>query len=80
MQLFKPFRKQSKQEGTSYSAVEVDADSIDAPNNARNHGATPSGWPLRAERVRRYRVWMFIDGLLLVLPVAFIGKSYQMIV
>lgn len=76
MQLFKPFRKQSKQEGTSYSAVEVDADSIDAPNSAKNHVATPSGWPVGAERVRRYRVWMFIDGLLLVLPVAFIGKSF----
>ncbi|KAF3053856.1 hypothetical protein E8E11_011196 [Didymella keratinophila] len=75
MQLLKPFRKQSKQEGASYSAVEVDADSIDAPNNARNHFATPSGWPVRAERVSRYRVWMLIDGILLVLPVAFIALA-----
>lgn len=73
MQLPKPFRKQSKQKSTSYSAVEVDADSIDAPRSVRNNVAIPSGWPVRAERVSRYRVWMVIDGLLLVLPVAFIG-------
>jgi hypothetical protein len=74
MQLFKPLRKQSKQEGTSYSAVEVDADSIDAATDGRSNADPPSGWPVGAERVSRYRVWMFIDGLLLVLPVAFIGR------
>ncbi|KAF3032805.1 hypothetical protein E8E12_002211 [Didymella heteroderae] len=75
MQLFKPFRKQDKQGDTSYSAVEVDADSIDAPNNVRNNVAPPSGWPVKAERVSRYRVWMAIDGLLLILPVAFIALA-----
>lgn len=80
MQFFKPFRKQSKEEGTSYSAVEVDAESIDAPNRTgRSYVATPSGWPVRAERVSRYRVWMLIDGVLLVLPVAFIGQCYKMV-
>lgn len=75
MQLLKPFQKQGKRESTSYSAVEVDADSINAPSVVRNNVAIPSGWPARAESVSRYTVWMVIDGILLVLPVAFIGWS-----
>jgi hypothetical protein len=71
MQLPKPFfRKQDKQEGISYSAVNGDADKSQAAINV-----PPSEWPAYAGFISRARVWLAIDFMLLILPISFIGEQ-----
>ena len=74
MQLPKPFRKPEKQESTAYSAVEVDADSFDTGNGITNHASPTPGWPAEAHRIASAPIWVVFDCLLLLLPIAFIGK------
>lgn len=73
MRLPKPFRKQDKQDTVSYSAVNGDADSLKPVTDATNHTILPSGWPTDAAPIARDKVWLAVDCLLLILPVAFIG-------
>jgi hypothetical protein len=73
MQLPKSFRKQDKQESISYSAVYDDADTLQPATSVRAQNSLPSGWPADAGLITRARVWIAIDYVLLILPIAFIG-------
>ncbi|KAJ4381334.1 hypothetical protein N0V86_003683 [Didymella sp. IMI 355093] len=75
MPLLKPFWGQDKQENPSYSAVEVDTDSLDSLGTAGHNADLPPKWPIRAQRVSRGTVWMALGCLSLVVRVAFIGDG-----
>jgi hypothetical protein len=74
MRLPRPFRKQDKQEAISYSAVDGHADIHKPATGVRAQVIPPSIWPADAGLIARARIWIAVDCVLLLLPIAFIGQ------
>jgi hypothetical protein len=74
MRLPRTFRKQDRQEGISYSAVDRHADIHKLATGVRAQVIPPYTWPADAELIARAKIWIAIDCLLLLLPIAFIGQ------
>jgi len=76
MRLPKLFKRQNKQAGVhvSYSAVGGPAEIHRSADSVRTQTVSPSTWPADAGLIARARIWIAIDCVLLLLPIAFIGQ------
>lgn len=62
-----------KKEDTAYSAVEVDPNTSETDVSRRSNPAVP-GWPSGPQHPGSSPIWILADGILLLMPIAFIGK------
>lgn len=66
------FPGSSKQEEAVYRAVEID------PNGSNSSKFSPAtevvGWPTEPKHGRGFSFWIFADLILLLWPIAFIGR------
>ncbi|KAJ4365520.1 hypothetical protein N0V83_008139 [Neocucurbitaria cava] len=61
-----------KEEDVSYAAVEVEPNRSDT--NVSDRQPTVAGWPATPQRISSSPIWIVGDLLLLLMPIAFIGK------
>ena len=64
---------EKKKGDVSYTAVEVDPNSSNTDISTQ-HPAV-AGWPVSPERVSSALIWIVGDFILLLMPIAFIGKT-----
>jgi hypothetical protein len=73
------FPTSKKQPETSYSPVDGDIDRSDTDASSKTKSTTAGKWSYDPGYISRGRLWIIVDLLLLLLPIAFIGKcSYQL--
>lgn len=72
MGLLRVLGPEKKSGDVTYAAVETDA--MRSNSNAADQQTTVDGWPTAPERISSAPIWVIGDMLLLLMPIAFIGK------
>jgi hypothetical protein len=65
-----------KKEESAYSSVEVDPNRSDTKLSNQTRAPRIDGWPNGPQRITSAPLWIVADGLLLLMPVAFLGEHW----
>jgi hypothetical protein len=71
------FPRSEKKHESSFGTVEIDLNRSDTDVSDVSTGPVVAGWPTGPQRISTSPVWIIADLLLLLMPIAFLGKKYD---
>lgn len=74
MGLLRILNPEKKRQDVTYAAVELDPRRSDS--DTADQQTTVEGWPTAPERISSASIWVVGDIVLLLMPIAFIGKTF----